>query len=148
MSVRLVKSGRWNPPVGTHGQGARPCTEDAEEVEDPLMDILSKSAADPCSDPGGGGGKGSGSPPATNTGAVAGATGFATGWVMGIGALATLACTDGATTCVASGAGANGAVMGGGGKEYGGGGTPIRIGVIRGGGGKFNCGGYWIGFIL
>ena len=45
--MRLVKSGRWNPPVGTHGQGAHPHTEDAEEVEDLLTDILSKSAADP-----------------------------------------------------------------------------------------------------
>ena len=33
---------------------------------------------------------------------------------MGIGALAMLACTGGATACVASGAGANRAVMGGG----------------------------------
>ena len=65
---------------------------------------------------------------------------------MGIGALATLACTGGTTACVAGRAGANRAAMGGGGKEYGGGGIPIRIGVIRGGGGKFNCGGYWIGF--
>ena len=40
-----------------------------------------------------------------------------------------------------------GPAMGGGGQEYGGGGTPIRIGVIREGGGKFICGGYWIGFI-
>ena len=38
--------------------------------------------------------------------------------------------------------------MGGGGKEYGGGRTPNGMGVIRGGGGKFNCGRYWIGFIL
>ena len=80
-------------------------------MEDLLTDILSKSAADPGSDPGGGGGKGSGTPPATNTRAAASATGFATGWVMGIGALAMLACTSGATACVASGAGANGAVM-------------------------------------
>ena len=55
MSVRLVKSGRWNLPVGTHGQGAHPCTDDAEEVEDLLTDILSKLAVDPGSDPGGGG---------------------------------------------------------------------------------------------
>ena len=142
MSMRLVKSGRWNPPVRTHGRGAHPCTEDAEEVEDLLIDILSKSAVDPSSDPGGGGGKGSGGPPATNTRAVAGATGFATGGVVGIGTLATLACTGGVTPCVASRASANGAAMGGGGKEYGGGETPIRIGVIRGGGG------YWIGFIV
>ena len=146
MSVRLVKSGRWNPPVGTHGQGAHPHTEDAEEVEDLLTDILSKSAVDPSSDPGGGGGKGSSGPPAINTGAVASATGFATGGAVGIVVLAMLACTGGAMACVASGAGANGAAMGGGGKEYGGGGTPIGIVVIRGGGGKLNCGGYWIGF--
>ena len=117
-------------------------------MEDPLTDILLKSTADPGSDPRVGGGEGSGAPPATNTGAVAGTTGFATGWVIGIGALAMLACTGGATACVASRAGANMAVMGGGGKEYGGGGTPNGMGVIRGGGGKFNCGGYWIGFIL
>ena len=67
MSIRLVKSGRWNPPVGTHGQGACPCTEDAEEVEDPLTDILSKSAADPSPEPGGGGGKGSGGAPLPST---------------------------------------------------------------------------------
>ena len=132
MSVRLVKLGRWNPPVGNHGQGACHCTEDAEEVEDLLTDILSKSSVDPSSDPRGGGGKGSGGPPATNTGAAAGATHFATGGTVGIGALATLACTGGATACVVSGASVSGAVMGGGGKEYGGGGTPIGIGVIRG----------------
>ena len=45
--------------------------------------------------------EGSGGPPATNTGAAAGATGFTIGWVMGIGALAMLACTGGATACVA-----------------------------------------------
>ena len=89
MSMRLVRSGRLNPPVGTHGRGAQPCTEDAEEVEDPLTDMLSKSAADPGLDPRGGGGEGSGAPPATNTRAVAGAAGFTTGWVISIGALAT-----------------------------------------------------------
>ena len=68
MSVRLVKSGRWNPPVGTCGWGAHPCTEDAEEMEDPLTDILSKSASDPSSDPGGGGGEGSGGPPPSSPG--------------------------------------------------------------------------------
>ena len=52
--MRLVRSGRWNPPVGTHGRGAQPHTEDTEEVEDPLTDILSKSTVDPGSDPGGG----------------------------------------------------------------------------------------------
>ena len=146
MSVRLVKSGRWNLPVGICGQGVHPCTEDAEEVEDLLTDILSKSAADPSSDPGGGGGKGSGGPPTIITGAVAGATGFAAGAGVGMVTLATLACTAGAMAWVASDTGINGAVMGGGGKEYGGGGTPIRIGVIMGGGGKFTCGGYDIGF--
>ena len=65
---------------------------------------------------------------------------------MGTVALAMLACMGGATACVASGAGAIRATMDGGGKEYGGGGTPIRIGVIRGGGEKFNCGGYWVEF--
>ena len=146
MSIRLVKSGRWNPPVGIHGQGVHPRTEDAEEVEDPLTDILSKSVADPGSDPGGGGGKGSGGPPTIITGAAASATGFTTGAGVGMVILAMLACTAGAMAWVTSGTGINGAVMGGGGKEYGGGGTPIRTGVIRGGGGKFNCGGYWIGF--
>ena len=102
---------------------------------------------DPSSDPRGGGCKGSGAPPVTNTRAVAGATGFATGWAMGIGAFTMLACTSTATACIAGRAGANGAVMGGGGKEYGGGGTPNRLGAIMGGGGKFNCGGYGIGFI-
>ena len=123
-----------------------PHTEDAEEVEDPLTDILSKSAVDPGSDPGGGSGEGSGGPPAIITGAVASATGFATGGAVGMVMLAMLACTAGAMAWVTGGAGTNGAVMGGGGKEYGEGGTPIGIGVIRGGGGKFNCGGYWIGF--
>ena len=73
-----------------------PCTEDAEEVEDPLTDILSKSAVDPGSDPGGGGGKGSGGPPTTFTRAAAGATGFATGVGVGMVTLAMLACTAGA----------------------------------------------------
>ena len=115
-------------------------------VEDPLMDILSKSIAEPSGDPGGGGGVGSGAPPATNMGAVVGVAGFAIGWVMGTGVFAMLACTSMATACVAGGAGANGAAMGGG-KEYGGGGTPNRVGAIMGGGGKFSCGGYGIGFI-
>ena len=146
LSVRLVKSGRWNLPVGTHGWGACPHTEDAEEVEDLLTDILSKSAVDPGSDPGGGGGEGSGGPPTIITRAAASATGFTTGGAVSMVAMATLACTSGAMAWVTSGAVTNRAVMGGGGKEYGGGGTPIGIGVIRGGGGKFNCGGYRIGF--
>ena len=147
MYVRLVKSGRWKPPVGTHGQGAQPCTKGVEVVEDPLMDILSKSITKPSGDPGGGGGIGSDAPPTTNTGAVVGVAGFAIGWAMGTGAFAMLACTGMATACVAGRAGANRAVMGGGGKECGGGGTPNGIGAIMGGGGKFSCGGYGIGFI-
>ena len=147
MSVRLVRSGRWKPPVGTYGWGAQPCTEGVEAVEDPLTDILSKSIVDPSSDPGCGGGEGSGAPPVTNTRAAAGAARFATGWAMGMGAFATLACTSMATACIAGRAGANGAAMGGGGKDYGGGGTPNGMGTIMGGGGKFNCGGYWIGFM-
>ena len=130
--MRLVRSRRWNPPVRTHGWGAQPCTEGAKVVEDLLMDILSKSTMDPGSDLRGGGGKGSSGPPVTNTRAVAGVTGFTTGWAMGIGALAMLACTGMATACIAGRAGANGAVMDGGGKEYGGGGTPNRMGAIRG----------------
>ena len=97
MSVRLVRSGRWNPPVGIHGQGACPLPDDAEEVEDPLTDILSKSAMDPGSDPGGGGGNGSGGPPATITGAAASATGFATGAGVGMVMLAMLVCATRAT---------------------------------------------------
>ena len=58
VSIRLVRSGRWNPPVGICGQGACPLPDDAEKVEDPLTDILSKSATDPSSDPGGGVAKG------------------------------------------------------------------------------------------
>ena len=85
--MRLVKSGRWKPPVRTHGQGAQPCTEGVEVVEDPLMDILSKSIAKPGGDPGGGGGIGSGATPATNTEAVVGVAGFAIGWVMGAGGI-------------------------------------------------------------
>ena len=46
---------------------------------------------------------------------------------MGIVALAMSACTARATVWVTGGAGTNGAAMGGGGKEYGGG-TPIGIG--------------------
>ena len=117
--------------IGTHGWGARPCTEDAEVVEDLLIDILSKSTMDPSSDPELRGGKGSGGPPATNTGAATGATGFTTGWLIGIGALAMLACTGRATTCIAGRAGASRAVMGGEGKEYGGGWTSNRMGIIR-----------------
>ena len=97
VSVRLVRSGRWNPPVGIHGQGVCPHPEDAEEVEDLLTDILLKSATDPGSDPGGGGGKGSGGPPATTTRAAAGATGFTTGVGVGMVMLAMLACATGAT---------------------------------------------------
>ena len=41
----------------------------------------------------------------------------------------------------------NRAAMGGGGKEYGEGGTPNGMGAIMGGRGKFSCGGYGIGFI-
>ena len=111
------------------------------------MDILSKSIADPSEDPGGGGGVGSGAPPATNTGAAMGAAGFAIDWAMGAGVFTMLACTCGVTACIAGGNGANGVAMGGGGKEYGGGGTPNRIRAIMGGGGKFSCGGYGIGFI-
>ena len=85
-------------------------------------------------------------PPTIITRAVASATGFATGAGVGMVMLAMLACNAGAMAWVTGGAGINGAVMGGGGREYGGGGTPIGIGVIRGGGGKFTCGGYGIGF--
>ena len=112
MSDRLVKSGRWNPPVGICGQGARSCTEDAEEVEDLVTDILSKSPADPGSDPGGGGGEGQVVPPPSSMGLWLGATGFATSGGVGMVALAMLACTDGAMAWVTSGAGTNGAVMG------------------------------------
>ena len=97
MSVRLVRSGRWNLPVGIHGRGARPLPEDAEEVEDLLTDILLKSATDPGPDPGGGGGDGSGGPPATITRAATGATEFATGVGVGMVTLAMLACATGAT---------------------------------------------------
>ena len=97
MSIRLVRSGRWNPPVGIHGRGACPLPDDAEEVEDLLTDILLKSAMDPGPDPGGGGGNGSGGPPATITGAATSATGFATGVGVGTVMLATLACATGAT---------------------------------------------------
>ena len=90
--------------------------------------------------------KGQVGPPAIITGAAAGATGFTTGVGVGMVTLATLACTAGAMAWVTSGAGINGAAMGGGGKGYGGGGTPIGIGVIMGGGGKFTCRGYGIGF--
>ena len=47
------------------------------------------------------------------------------------------------TACIVGGAGATGAVMGAGGKEYGGRWDPLmEWGVIRGGRGKFICGGY------
>ena len=97
MSVRLVRSGRWNPLVGIHGRGACPLPDDTEEVEDLLTDILSKSATDPGPDPGGGGGDGSGGPPATITGATARATGFAMGVGVDMVMLAMLACATGAT---------------------------------------------------
>ena len=57
-----------------------------------------------------------------------GVAGFAIGWAMGTGAFTMLACTGVATACIAGGAGANRAVMGGGGKEYRGGGTPNGMG--------------------
>ena len=67
-----------------------PCTNGVEVVDNPPMDILSKSITDPSGDPGGGGGIGSGAPPATNTGAGTGAAGFAIGWAMGAGAFTTV----------------------------------------------------------
>ena len=76
VSMRLVKSGRWKPPVRTHGQGAQPCTDSVEVVDNPLMDILSKSIADPGRDPGDGDGIGSGAPPATSMGAATGTAGL------------------------------------------------------------------------
>ena len=97
VSIRLIKSGRWNLPVGIHGWGARPLPDDAEEVEDPLTDMLSKSAMDPGPDPGGGGGDGSGGPPATITGAAARTTGFTTGVGVGMVMPAMLACATGTT---------------------------------------------------
>ena len=145
--MRLVKSGRWKPPVGTCGWGAWPHTNGVEVVDDPLTDILSKSIADPGGDPGGGGGIGSGAPPATNTGAVTGAAGFPIGCMMGAGAFTMLACTCGVTASIADGTGANRVAMGRGGKEYEGGETPNGIGAIIEGRGKFSCGGYGIGFI-
>ena len=145
--MRLVRSRRWKPPVRTHRQGAQPCTDGVEAVDNPPTDMLSKSIMDPSSDPGGRGGIGSGAPPATNMGAVVGAAGFAIGWVMGAGVFITLACTGGVTACIAGRTSANEAAMGGGGKEYGGGGTPNGIVAIIGGGGKFNYKGYGIGFI-
>ena len=75
----------------------RPLPDDAEEVEDPLTDILSKSATDPGPDPGGGGDDGSGGPPATITGATARTTGFTTGASVGMVMPAMLACATGAT---------------------------------------------------
>ena len=71
-----------------------------------------------------------------------GVAGFAIGWARSAGAFTILAYTGMATACIAGRAGANRAVMGGGGKEYGGG-TPNRMGAIMGGGGKFSCGGIW-----
>ena len=97
VSVRLIRSGRWNPPVGIHGRGACPLPDDAEEVEDLLTDMLLKSATDPGPDPGGGGGDGSGGPPATITGATAGSTGSAIGVGVGMVVPAMLTCATGAT---------------------------------------------------
>ena len=115
-------------------------------MEDPLTDTLSKSAVDPGSDPGGGVVNGQVVPPPSSLGLWLVPLDLLQVGLWGIVMLAMLACTTGAMAWVAGGAGTNGAAIGGGGKEYGGGGTPIRIGAIRGGGGKFNCGGYWIGF--
>ena len=148
MFVRLVKSGKWNPPVGTRGRGACPHTEDAEEVEDLLTDILSKSAVDPGSDPERWGWQRVWwSPCHQHWGQCSQYHWICYRWGCGYSGTSHVGLHWwGNGLSVAGGAGANGAVIGGGGKEYGGGGTPIRIGVIMGGGGKFNCGGYWIGF--
>ena len=146
--MRLVKSGRWKPPCGTHGHGAWSCTNGMEVMDDPPMDILSKSIAEPGADPGGGGGIGSGTPSATSTGAVVGVAGFTKGWAMDAGAFTTLAWAWGVIAHIVSRTGANRVTMGGGGKEYGGGGTPNGMGATMVGGGKFSCGGYGIGFIL
>ena len=118
-----------------------------EVVDDSPMDILSKSITEPGADPGGGGGVGSGAPPVTSMGAVVGAAGFTIGWAMGAGAFTMLAHACGVIACIVGGTGANRVTMGGGGKEYGGGGTPNRMGATMGGGGKFSWGGYGIGFI-
>ena len=89
--------GDENPPVGIRGQGAHPLPDDAEEVEDPLTDMLSKSATDPGPDPGGGGGDGSGGPPAAITRAAARTTGFTTGAGISMLMPATPGCATGAT---------------------------------------------------
>ena len=49
VSIRLVRSGRWNPTsLGSVDEVCAPILRDAEEVEDPLTDILSKiSPQDP-----------------------------------------------------------------------------------------------------
>ena len=119
-----------------------------DAMDDPPMDILSKSIAEPGSDPGGGGGIGSGAPSATSMGAVVGGAGFTTCWAMGTGAFTTLACACGVIAHVVGGTGANRVTMGGGGKEYvWRRGSPNGIGATMGGGVKFSCGGYGIGFI-
>ena len=86
-----------NPPVGIRGRGALPLPEDTEEVEDPLTDMLSKSAMDPGPDPGGGGGDGSGGLHAAITGAAARSTGAAIGTGVGMVVPAMLTCATGAT---------------------------------------------------
>ena len=75
-----------------------------------------------------GGGIGSGAPPAISMGAVVGAAGFTVGWAMGAGMFTMLTCACGAIAHIVDGTGANGATVGRGGKEYGGGGTPKEWG--------------------
>ena len=76
-----------------------------------------------------------------------GAAGFTVGWAMGAGTFTTLACACGAIARIVDGAHANGVTVGRGGRVWRRG-NPQRNGATIGGGGKFSCGGYGIGFIL
>ena len=151
MSVRLVKSGRGNPLVGIHGRGARPLLDDAEEVEDPLTDMLSKSATDPGPDPGGGGGgDGSGGPHAAITGATAGSTGghYRSGCWYGGASHANL-CHRGNSLSHRGVLAPTGAGIGGGGRGYGGGGDSHRDRIHYGRGAESSLVGvYGIGFAI
>ena len=97
---------------------------------------------------GSGGGIGSGAPPATNMEAVVGVAGFAIGWVMGAGAFTTLdQHWHGNSLHMLVGLVLMGLQWMEEAKSMEEVGPPNGMGAIMGGGGKFRCGGYGIGFI-
>ena len=104
MSVRLLKSCKWNPPPGTHCCGSCPCTEGTETTDKSPTDILSMSTMEPplWGDAGGGSGVGFGAPPAGTTWACAGTMGLSTTGMVGARTWAVPACAHGVAPHIAN----------------------------------------------